>query len=430
MDQRRNDFCFLVEGAFFIGGVGFVNGQTLLPAMILREGGPAWLAALAPSMMVLGLFSAPVFTARIVDGMTRMKPMVMWTALVMRLVYLTAALLFLLPGLQMEQAVWILALTPFLAGFAGGIGITAWQRLFSAAVPAKRRPTNIAFRFMIGGVLGVVAGRTIEWSLQELPVLQAFAFLHFLAFAFFMLSLVVLGLVREPASVDGESMVEPKVGGSALLQGVRDQFAPGPERRSRISFFAALILMHGVFLTTPFLAAHLLEILEKPDAFLGVLAMWQMGGMAIGNLLAAWLGSRWGSRFILGLGGLVLAGVLLTVPLIRASEAACVMYATYAVSIMLMIVGKDSLLLDMTPKRGQSRYLTVMAVTTMVALLSASMGGYFIRLLLRNFELLARIGACFGVACFLATSYIREPREDVRGDPIRALCRGVLRYFR
>ena len=32
-------------GGFFVFGMGFVNVQSLMPALILEEGGPSWVAA-------------------------------------------------------------------------------------------------------------------------------------------------------------------------------------------------------------------------------------------------------------------------------------------------------------------------------------------------------------------------------------------------
>jgi len=428
--QHRNYACFLIEGALFIGGIGFVNGQTLIPAIILQEGGPSWLAALAPSMMVIGIFGAPVFTAKWIDGLERMKPTVLLTGASLRVVYLSAALIFLIPGLSERLAIWILALTPFFAGFGAGLGLTAWQRLFSGSVPSHIRPSNIAFRFLFGGLLGIGAGKIIEWTLASFPLVQGLAVLHACAFVFATVSLLVLAGVKESKPNAAETPAPVTLGKSALKEGFGDLLGPGPDRHHRLCFFLGVILMHAIFLTTPYFAAELLRQLEKPNQFLGVLAMWQMGGMALGNLLAAWFGMRWGGRFTLGLGAVLLATILFSLPLIDSAGSACVFYAIYATAFMLMIVGKDSLVLDFAPPQWQSRFFMVIGLTTMVATLGFSLLGYLLYENLENFATLAGVGACLTLGCFVATSYVREPRSDVKADPLRALYRGVLRYFR
>lgn len=426
----RNYLAFLLEGSLFIGGVGFVNGQTLLPALIIQENGPTWLAALVPSMMVIGLFGAPVFTARKVDRLPRMKPFVLLTSTAMRLVYLGAILMFLLPWLTHKMAIWILALTPLLAGFCGGLGLTAWQRLFTASVSAKLRPSNIALRFLLGGLFGILAGRTIEWVLGNFSFIPAMAVLHAIAFAVLMASLLVLCAVKEPENIGSVDVTAPITDQSGLREGFGDLLGAGPDRRTRISFFLSVVLMHGFFLTTPFFAAHLLELLDQPTQFLGILAMWQMIGMSAGNLFAAWAGGIWGGRFTLALGSLGMAAILLLVPLIDCVGLASALYASYATVTMLMIVGKDSLVLDFTPPKRQGRYLTAMGVTTMVAILSASILGFLLYEAFDNFTILTSAGTVISLLCFLACSYVNEPRSDVQRDPLKALYQGALRYFR
>lgn len=423
---------FLIEGGLFIGGVGFVNGQTLLPGIILEEGGPAWLAALAPSLMMVGIFGAPVFTASRVDRLQRLKPFVIWTGAGMRLMYLVAGLLFLLAGLGLGSAIWILALTPLLAGFAGGLGLTAWQRLFLAAVPSASRPSNIAGRFLIGGALGILAGRVIELCLAHLPLLEAFAVLHLAAFVVLTLSLLMQVWIVEPSPDATETVASDETleGTAGLRAAARRLVSPGPERGSRLAFMATVVLMHGFFLTTPFFAAYLVDVLDQTKSFLGRLAMAQMAGMATGNLLAAWMGHRWGGRFTLALGCLLLGAVLLAVPLVDRLAAGLAIYFVNATAIMMMIVGKDALILDFAPRRSQGSFFTLIALITMTASLSCSMSGYALHRWFEDFRIMAAAGAAFCLLCFIAVSYVREPRSDVRADPLGALYRGVLRYFR
>ena len=157
--DRRNYWAYLFEGGFFVFGIGFVNMQSLLPALILEEGGPIWVAAYMPTIMVIGLCGIPILNAAWVDRLRQLKPFVALTGLFQRAVYLIIGIL-LLWGALSGAAIWFaLAATPLLSGVLGGLGLTAWQRLYMNSVPPRKRASNQAFRLLIGGVTGIVAGR-------------------------------------------------------------------------------------------------------------------------------------------------------------------------------------------------------------------------------------------------------------------------------
>jgi len=96
---------------------------------------------------------------------------------------------------------------------------------------------------------------------------------------------------------------------------------------------------------------------------------------------------------------------------------------------MLMIVGKDTLLMELSPEKGQSSYLAAMAGITMVALIVFGVAS----------QLLWRHAGGFGalvVACpvicagsLLCLIRVSDPR-GVRITPLRAIRRGFLRAFR
>lgn len=429
--ERRNFFCFLIEGSFFIGGLGFVNSQTLLPAIILEENGPAWLASLAPSMLIIGIFSAPVFTVSLVDRLDRMKPLVLSTAAGMRLFYLVAALLFLIPNFPMSLGIWVLAVTPLLCGFVGGLGITAWQRLFAASVPAAMRPANIAWRFLLGGLMGILAGWTISWALENFSTPHALSILHGITFGTLLISLLVLSWVREPSGhSEPLPTLEVRDKGLAVIEGFRILLGQGESRRECRAFLVALVSMHAFFLSTPFFAAYLLHLLDQPPSFLGTLATCQMAGMALGNLVAAWAARRWGARFSFAIGAVLIAAALLAVSVVDDITTGCLVYGLNSMAMMIMVVGKDALVLDFAPQKQPARYYTAVALTTMVSILVISGLGYVLHTFLGVFPIAAAIAAFGTLTCFVALGYVREPRQDVRGDPLRALYRGVLRYLR
>lgn len=433
--ERRNYWSFLLDGGFFVAGVSFVNAQTLLPGIILDEGGPAWLAAIVPCAMILGLFSLPVFISGWIDSLPQFKSHVLKYSVFQRLPYLVAALLLLIPGIGDRYLLWIIALTPFVSGLFGGLSFPAFQRMYMVCVPARLRASNSAFRYLAGGLAGVVAGWGIERLLNHFPLEQAMSFLHGIAFLGVAASWVALLFVREPSASEREGMETPSDLKTAPqlanpFAGIRDLFPKSPEGRNRVAFVVALVTMHTFFLSVPFFAAYLQRTVEAPVSFLGILAMWSMLGNAVGNLLAAWIGDRFGGRFTMAMGCFGVFLVLGVTPFVEGRTGVCAIYALFFLSVMLMVVGKDALLYDLGPQKRQAQYLALMALISLLALLGASATSYLIWELTGKFTLLAWGGALGSFAAFLAIGAIKEPRKDVRTVSLNSLKLGFQRIFR
>lgn len=431
--DRRNYFVFLFEGGFFVFGMGFVNVQSLLPALIIEEGGPSWVAAYMPTIMVIGMFSIPMLNATWVDKLVRLKPYVALTGLFQRLAYLLVGLLLLFGGLT-GDAVWMtLAAAPLLSGILGGLGFAAWQRLFMKSVPSAKRASNLAYRFLFGGITGLIAGAVIEEVLSAYPGVKGYGILHLCAVVFFMLSWGLLFVVAEKPDAPPEDLEDPDTlpPGSkpGAWEATRYYYRAAPTQKSRFSFLGGLFLMHGFCLVVPFYAVTLLTRLDQPKSFLGILAMWQMAGQSAGNLIAAGIGDKWGGRatFGIGLGAVVISSI----PALFVTDLfwAQISYAAFTMSMMLMIIGKDTLLMELSPAQNQSSYLARMALITMLALVT--FGGLAQMLWTSRWGftglVVATMLSSLGAMVFVAK--VHDPRGK-HINPLRAVRRGILRVFR
>jgi hypothetical protein len=57
----RNYTAHAVEGGMYMGGLAFAHPQTVLPRMVEQLGGPDWLIALAPVLLMIGFSSPSLF---------------------------------------------------------------------------------------------------------------------------------------------------------------------------------------------------------------------------------------------------------------------------------------------------------------------------------------------------------------------------------
>ena len=405
----RNYSLFVAEGGLFYGAIYFTNHQTLLPSLILEQSGPGWLAALAPSLMVLGMFAAPIFTHQTVAQLKRFHPFSNLWSFLSRVVYLLAALLLFRYASHPIAIVLILAITPLISGIFSGIPLAAWQQLFMQTIPANRRSSNLALRFLVGGSLGIFAGKIIEQTLATHSGATGYAWLHLWAAVVAMLAWIAFAMIRESQPRDQETSI-PKLN---HLQTPVEHNAENNKlswiallRDSRFqSLWIALILMHTLQILVPFYAVGLRMKFQQGLDFLGTLTIWQMVGFSLGNLAAGYLGDKWSGRWVFRSGLLffaisIAAGVLApTVFLAKASYFAFGFFMTY------LVIGKDAYILEIAPDQSRSLFLSVVSLISMISLLVFSLLSY---LLWSKFENILLLSIPLFVALPVAFLLIRK----------------------
>ncbi len=432
--EKKNYWAFLLDGGFYIGGMSFVNTQTLLPGIIAEQGGPSWLAAIAPFSVLMAFCIVPIFTAGLVDRLEKVKWFVLHVSTFQRMPFLIAALLLLIPGFGEKYLIWIISATPLASGIIGGVCIAAFQRLYIRCVPTQMRASNMAFRFMIGGLMGVAAGETARYLLAEYTVADALSILHFIAFGWVVLSYVALAFAEEPAPTVSASKTDA-AGQNAhgpwkSIQDIRMIFLPGPQRKSVIAFIVTLFCLHGFAIAVPKFSAFLQQTAGQPVDFLGTLSTWSMVGNALGTLSAAWIGDRFGGRFTLALGAFGVFVTLAMTPFVEGVPGVCAIYALFSFSLLMMVVGKDALQMDLVPQERVAHFLSAYLLFTFFALLLTTLLHYALWEAFHSFKILAWTGAGFSIGAIVAVSYVKEPRPDVAQISLAKVRRGILRYFR
>jgi hypothetical protein len=104
-------------------------------------------------------------------------------------------------------------------------------------------------------------------------------------------------------------------------------------------------------------------------------------------------------------------------------------YAAFAMSMMLMFIGKDTLLMELSPEKGQSSYLAGMALITMLSLVVFGGISQLLWSDLGGFEALVAGAVGLSVMAFGFLSFVEDPRGK-HINPLLAIRRGILRVFR
>lgn len=365
---RRNYLAHAFDGGLFIGAMAFVNASTVLPTMVKNLGGPNWLIALVPILMLIGFLTPPIFTAHLIDRQPRYMPILLFSGVFQRAPYLVAALVLLyLAGTWPVVGLMALALTPLVAGTAGGSTMTAWQQLIVRTIPENRRSSVFAWRYAMSCVLGVAAGWVVKEVLDRYPGCVGYGLLHLAAFTGVALSYVAFTMIREPH-------VDPPADRPHrnLWENLRDIPNLLRSERRLVLYLAAGAFASGIYIVVPFLAIRATHILSRPESYVGDLVTAQMAGAILGNILAGYLGDRFGGKVVM----MISQGVFIAMAawsVVAATDAEFRgIFVLFGFAFFALQVGASTLNLEICPLRQRSTYLAIITLFNMPAMLAAT----------------------------------------------------------
>ncbi len=388
-EARRNYLLHGMEGGLYIGGLTLLAAESVAPAMIALLGGPNFIIALMPMLTMIGMSWPSFITAHHIERLPRVLPLVRMTGILQRLPYLAGGLALLFAADRYSAFVLVVVvLTPFLSGTFCGISFPAWIELVSKTVAQRRRSSLWAFRNIIGGLLGLAAGVVIQYVLTHFPGATGFGILHLCLFGLLMLSYVLFLRIREPFHAHRLRATR-----RTFSENLRNlpELLRGDANLRNYTFMR--ICATGIFVMVPFMAIHALEVTGEPKAFLGKLVMAQMVGFIGGNVVAGYLGDRYGAR----LPTLIARVFIMATCLLSAMTATSVGFLTaflcFGAGTGMMAVGATSLSIDICPPERRPTYvafLTSLMMPSMLLMAGVSAG---LRSLSSSFGLLA--GAAF-----------------------------------
>jgi AAHS family 4-hydroxybenzoate transporter-like MFS transporter len=160
----------------------------------------------------------------------------------------------------------------------------------------------------------------------------------------------------------------------------------------------------------PFMGIHALETTGNPESFLGPLLSVQMAGMIAGNLLAGWMGDRWGGKAALMAGHVLLLILCLAFPFGQSPQSFVALFALFGFGISFNNVGGPTLDMEIAPASRRVSAMAVIGWANLAGILGASLAAGWLRDHGYSFSLLAVLaGAGVAVATLLLWR-IKEPR--------------------
>lgn len=405
----RNFLAHGLDGGLFIGGMAFLSGAVVGPRMVQSLGGPAWLTAAMPQILAAGAMIPPLLTAPWIERLVRIRPLLLTLGIFQRLPFLIAGLLLLWgAGGNVAVLVAAVALCPLLSGLFAGSGHTAWQEFVANAIPPYRRSSVWATRNVISAVIGLAAGGVVLKVLDRYPGAPGYGILHLITFAFLVASYIAFTFTREIPNP--RSRPHRAAGLGEVLADI-----PGilrADQRFRL-YLISRGFQVGMLIMIPFMSIFALNTLGWADAKLGVLVLGQMAGAITGNLLAAWVGDRWGGKRVLMIARAACLVICLTMPWARTPAAFVALFFLFGVGHFCNQVGNLTLAIELCHLDRRIRYLAAISGATLVSMaLTWGASTLTWQLSGENFTVVALCGAATVATSALLLAFVKEPRPQ------------------
>jgi MFS family permease len=402
----RNYIAHGIDGGFFRGAVIVTSATTILPKIINELHGPSWLLTTVPIMMTMGFTTPALFTAHWLDRVTRYLPLLLVTGIFQRLPFLIAGLVLMLwaadyPGVALAAV----ALAPLVSGLSGGLTMPAWQQLVVRTIPAHRRSSLFGFRFMLACGLGLAGGWVVKVVMTAHPGTTGYGILHLYSFAALAISYIAFACIREtlvrPPTVKHEH---------GMWENLRDIPALLRAEPNIRTYLLAVGANCSMFILIPFMTIRACAVLEQGDDFLGELVIAQMVGAVLGNVVAGYMGDRYGGRLIMMIGQTSFIATAVWSAFASTVPEFYVVFVLFGFGQNTFQISNTTMNMAISPERRRSTYLAIILgvaapCSLAAALLSAAVGNASDRYLV-----VLLLSVWYMVLAVFFTWRVREPR--------------------
>jgi MFS family permease len=288
----------LLDGGFFGMGWGFGSLGTVVTLFVSRMTDSPLLIGLIPAIHAVGWQLPQLFMVNSLARLRHYKPLVLWLTIHERLPYLGLVFVALFLGSLGNR--WALILVFFFLIWMGlGAGFTAnpWQSLVAKIIPSTRRGTFFGAQAALSNILLSAGAIAAGFILEKVPEPQNFAICFALALVGMALSMLMIGLTREPTDHEkniSKTLPSPWKGGLEVLR----------KDRNFAAFVIIRLLSEFSVMSFVFYIIYGLQRFNMNEVTAGFLTAALSITQTLGNATMGWLGDRFGHRSMLIVGAL------------------------------------------------------------------------------------------------------------------------------
>jgi MFS family permease len=340
---RHNFTVNMLDSSIWLFGDSFISISTILPVFAATLTDSPLVIGLIPALLNAGWFLPQVFTAGHVQRLPKLLPFTKKMAVMERIPYTFFPLLiFLLPVISRNLAVWIFILLIAWRGFASGFVALPWQEVIARVIPISHRARYFGISRLAGQILGVVGSviAAVVFSLVAYPINYAISFsialvITWLSYAFFTMN-------REPVRKQAEPQILKEMGmeRSRLI----DLPAFRQILKSDKNFVFYLVSRSLVFMgnmAAGFLAVYAIQRFTLADDQAAIFTGLLFVSGVVGNAVWGSLGDKIGPKRVLFFSGVIWSAAILLAILSKS------IWMYYGVFLLMGMASSGSILGDL-----------------------------------------------------------------------------------
>lgn len=405
---RRNFVCHCLEGGLYMGGVAFLQPETVMPKMVESLHGSPLIISIMPAVLAATFAFAGLFVSPKVERLTHFKGWVLCFGLLQRLPYLIAGLVLWFAEHLEGWILPVVVLTPVMSGLVGGVGVVAWMEMVTRMVPERVRAAGWAARYIMQAVIGMGAGAVIHQVLTHLPGHRGYAVLHLIAFGFLFLS----WLSQLPMKEAEHPLHVPRGQRASYLTYLSSLPGMLAAHPHLLRLIATRFTGMGYLMLVSFLTLHALEVTGRAEADVGRFVSLQNVGTILGSMLAAWLGYHSGGKVLLLASRLICMGLCIWSCFTESFIGFTVVYFIFGFGLFLDRVGDLTLTAELCPAERRSTYQAILGFCNVWALLLATTLSGLVFRQTHSFTFVAALAGCFALISTFILLRIPEPRHQ------------------
>ncbi len=393
-----------MEGGLYMGGVAFLQPETVMPKMVESLHGNSFVIALMPVLLAATFSTMGLFFSPKVERLRHFKPWVLTFGLLQRLPYLIAGLVLWYADHLEGWLLPVVVLAPLCSGLIGGIGVVAWMEMVTRMVPERIRAAGWAARYIMQACIGMGAGTVIHQVLTQMPGPRGYAVLHLITFGFLFLSWLAQVPMKEPHHVIPTHAPQPYW---QYLRSLPKMLMAQP---FLLRLIAARFTGMGYLMMVSFLTIHALHVTHSAEADVGHFVTLQNVGAILGSMLAAWLGYHSGGRVLLIYSRLICMALCLWCCFNHAFGGFLASYFVLGFGLFLDRVGDLTLTAELCPLERRSTYQAILGFCNVWSLILATSLSGFVYRQTSSFIAVASVAGLFALTSTFILMGIPEPR--------------------
>jgi MFS family permease len=406
---KRNYLLLVLEGAFFMGGVGFFSASTVIPVFIEMMTHSKQLVGLT---LTLGSFF--MYFGRLVIG--PFMPHVKNHARFVTIIMFICRPLTILPAIFIFTGNYLVAVVALILSYAvvwaaDGIVVPGWSEVLANTVDENRQGRLLGLQMLLGGLASIGAGVLINIFLgnPSLDIKIAFGWIFLIGGVLLTLSCITMALTENAPSPYKTGKVDIKGYYKVLPQYLRME-----KDNTRMIMVQLTILAASMCI--PFIILFAREELAMPDSMTAILILIQSLGVPFGGWLWGQICDRFGcvTGIRLAVGNILLIALLPLIALMLSGvNPMFIMVPTMFLAGVSTGIWTCNYIYTVQVVRPESRSacLVISSIITLPITFSSYLAGF----ISERFGFVSLFVVCIGITLigFIASSRIRPVKTVI-----------------